>query len=333
MLQNRTDSLRVGNLVAHPGERIQGYLRVGEMQDGTQVRLPVILIRGVEPGPVVYIQSVSDGDELNGIGVVHRFIPQIDAKELRGGLIIVPLVNFHAFHARQHMSPVDGKKMNRCFPGRADGSSSERIAHTLFHTAVLQADLCIDLHQGGVRPMIDEVRVRVGQDHPMHKACLELAKVFGIGYILDEQGPSGQLAQAGPDHQIPTIDPELGGCHGWDEVSIRKGVQGLWNVMYHYGLIDGSPSVPETQYVVYGFVPIRANRGGFVTPLVGLYDLVTGGQELAIIKNIFGDPVETITTPVSGIVWSTALYPMAATGETIITIGAQPNIISNRETV
>ena len=55
--------------------------------------------------------------------------------------------------------------------------------------------------------MIDEVRVRVDAKHPQHAACLELARIFGMGYIFDQKGPKGQLAQAAPEIGIPTIDP------------------------------------------------------------------------------------------------------------------------------
>jgi predicted deacylase len=327
MLDSATSHLTVGGLTANPGERTQGHLVVGEMQDGTPVRLPIVLLRGHGAGRVLYIQAASDGDELNGVGVVHRFLRDVDVASLRGGVIVCPIVNYHAFHGRTAVSPVDNRKMNRCFPGRADGSSSERIAHSLFHEAVLKADLCVDLHQGGVRPMIDEVRVRTASDHPMHDACMELARVFGLGYILDAQGPPGQLAQAAPDHNILAIDPELGGCTGWDETSIEKGVRGLWNVLFHYGLVEGTPTLPQRQYVVDGFEPVRPSRGGFVEWRVALYDHVEAEQELGWIRNVFAEPVERLVAPVGGVVWGWSPYPMAASGETILTLGVNPRPI------
>ena len=104
--------------------------------------------------------------------------------------------------------------MNRCFPGHAEGTSSQRIAYRLFQKVIQHVGYGIDLHQGGVQSMIDEVQVCVGEKHKLHSACLELARVFGIGYILDQKGPKGQLAQTAPDIGIPTIDPKLGGTHG-----------------------------------------------------------------------------------------------------------------------
>jgi predicted deacylase len=313
--------IKVDAIVAKPGQKAQDYLIVGEMQDGNPIRIPVAIINGIEDGPLLYIQAVSDGNELNGIAVIQDVLRRIEPSQLRGGIIAVPLVNYHAFHAKQTSSPVDGKKMNRCFPGKADGTSSERIAYQLFNKAVKQANYCIDLHQGGVYPMIDEVRVRVGKEDTQHNACLELARVFGIGYILDEKGPDGQLARAAPAEGIPTIDPELGGCYGWDSKSIAKGISGIENVLKCYGFIEGEPVIPERQIVVDSFTRVMNNRGGFIRYLAQLYDHIETDQPIAEILDVFGDPVEVIKSPKPGVFWSKNLYPMVASGESIGTIG------------
>lgn len=313
--------LQVEHLQAEPGQRCEGYLPVGEMQDGTPVRLPLILINGAEPGPVLYLQAVSDGDELNGLAVIRRVLKRLDIAGLQGQILAVPIVNFHAFHGLQASSPVDGKKMNRCFPGRQDGTSSERIAYRLFHSVVRQATYCIDLHQGGVRPMIDEVRVRVDRRKRIHRSCMELAQVFGIGYILDARGPDGQLARAAPEVGIPTIDPELGGCHGWDEPSIRKGVTGVENVLKHYGFIPGQPVLPERQVVVDGFLSLLSNRGGFLEYRAALYDHLEKGDPVADLTDPFGNVLETICASQESIFWSRTLRPMVSSGECVAVLG------------
>lgn len=317
----RQSSLVVGHLVAEPATRMEGHLKVGTMPDGTAVRLPIVLINGRHPGKTLYIQAISDGDELNGIAVIHKILRTVTPEQLHGRIIAVPIVNFHAFHAKQAFSPVDNRKMNRCFPGRRDGTSSERIAYHLFHHAVQQADYCLDLHQGGVQPMIDEVRVRVDQKHTLHKACLELARVFGIGHILDQKGPKGQLAQAAPEVGIPTIDPELGGTHGWDAASIEKGVRGVRNVLQYYQFISGTPEIPEQQIVVKKFVPIVSNEGGFVSYRAELYEHLTASQPVADICDVFGNVRESISSPVDGVFWAKPIYPMVASGGMIGKIG------------
>ncbi len=321
MHNNNPHKLVVGSVVADPGTQVEGHLSVGMLPDGTPIRIPIVLINGKQPGKTLYIQAISDGNELNGIAVIHEILQQIAPENLCGRLIIVPVVNVHAFHAKQAHSPVDNVKMNRCFPGRSDGTSSERIAYQLFQKAIRIADYCIDLHQGGVQPMIDEVRVRVGKKHKGHSACLALARVFGIGYILDQKGPKGQLAQAAPDIGIPTIDPELGGTHGWDTTSINKGVQGVLNVLKHYQFIEGTPEIPDQQIVVNRFVSILSNKGGFVYYKAKLYDSLEMRQPIAEIRDVFGNVTEVVLSPDEGIFWSRPIYPMVSSGSIIGKIG------------
>ncbi len=320
-------NIQINSIIAKPGETAYGFLDAGEMQDGTTAKLPVAIINGIEDGPTIYIQAGSDGNELNGIAVVHNILNSISPAEISGAIIAVPIVNIFAFHFRQAQSIADGKKMNRCFPGRLNGTSSEIIAYKLFHEAVLKSQFCIDLHQNEVEPMIDSINVRVSKRHRLHKKCMELAKVFGIGYILDQKGPQGQLAQVAPDNNIPTIDPELGGCYGWDEVSIYKGTKGIYNILRYYGLIKGEPEIPEKQIVVRKLVAIQNNHGGFIKYRANLYNILEYGDPIADICDVFGRTVETITAPVRGVFWSKNISPIVFSGSNIGTIGVDISFI------
>ena len=316
-----SDLLEVEHLKAEPGTAERGYIAVTEMRDGTPTQIPVVLVNGSGEGPTLYLQAISDGDELNGLGVIRRVLGRLNPARLRGQVIAVPIVNVHALHAHQAFSPVDNKKMNRCFPGRQDGTSSERIAYRLFQNAVLQSDYVVDLHQGGIRPMIDEVRVRVDRRKRIHRSCMEMARIFGIGYILDVRGPEGQLARSAPDEGIPTIDPELGGCIGWDEGSICKGVTGVENLMKHHSMVGGKPNIPDHQIVVDGFLSLLSNRGGIIDYHAELYDVLQKDDPVADITDPFGEVLETLVAPEESVVWSKALRPMVATGECVATLG------------
>ena len=315
--------IKIGSISARAGEAAQGYVAVGEMLDAQPVQLPVAIINGKAAGKVLYLQAASDGNELNGVEVVRRVLKQVKPARLKGAIIAVPIVNVPGFHAHTGHNPVDGLKMNRCFPGRKDGTSCERIAHFLFHHAVLQAHYCIDLHQGGVGQMIDECRVRVTKAERAGRASVELARVFGIGYIFHGKGPKGQLARAAPAKGIPTIDPELGGCHGWSEASIRKGVRGVLNVLKHYGILNGEPQIPKRQVVVRELKQVLSDRGGLLIYKRPLYDLIEKGDPLADITDPFGNVLSTIRSPFDGVVWSQNVYPMVGTGQSIAQIGTE----------
>ncbi|PSP69147.1 deacylase [Halobacteriales archaeon QH_8_67_27] len=309
----------LGTARAAPGEMDIGRLAVGETRDGTEVGLPVAVINGAADGDTLYIQAASDGDELNGVGVVQRVVPKLDPKAVAGTILVVGVVNYHAFQVAEHRNPIDDTKTNRAYPGDETGTSTERIAATTF-AAARRADLVLDLHQGSTSRMIEECRVRCGPRHRLHDACLELAKVFDCGYILDQKGPDGQLARAAPDEGIPTIDPELGGCVGWDEQSIQAGVEGVFNVLSYYGFTDGQVDLrPQTR--ANGFEQYGAPAGGLVSVRPDLGDRVSRGDTLFEVTDTFGGVTETVTADSGGVFWRARRLPQVATGEYVCSVG------------
>ena len=309
----------LGSATAAPGEIDTGRLVVGETRDGGEIGLPVAVINGADTGKTLYVQAVSDGDELNGLGVVNRLIPTLDPTAIAGTIFVVAIANYHAFQVAEHRNPIDDTKLNRAYPGDESGSSSERIASATFEVAK-EADLVVDLHQGSTSRMIDEVRVRCGRHHRIHRECLELARVFDIGYILDQKGPDGQLARVAPDEGIPTIDPELGGSVGWDEESIRKGVEGMMNVLEHYGFRDGSPT-PGDQVRAGEFERHGSPVGGLVDFKTELGARVQPSDTLFEVTDPFGSVKARVAAENDGILWRTRRLPQVATGEYVCSVG------------
>ena len=309
----------LGSASAAPGEMDTGRLPVGEARDGSEVGLPVAVVNGARDGKTLYVQAVSDGDELNGLGVVRRLVPQLDPTELAGELLIVGIVNHYGFRVAEHRNPIDDTKLNRAYPGDETGTASERIAAATFEAAS-RADLVLDLHQGSTSCMINETRVRCGPRHRLHRDCLELAKAFGCGHILDQKGPDGQLARAAPDEGVPTIDPELGGSVGWDEASIRTGLKGVFNVLYRYGFLDDDVELrPQTRAT--GFEQYGSPAGGLVSYAAELGEEVGRGDTLFEVTGPFGTVKSEVTADSDGVFWRHRRLPHVATGEYVCSLG------------
>jgi predicted deacylase len=309
----------LGTASAAPGEVDTGRLAVGEARDGSTVALPVAVVEGAADGRTLYVQAASDGDELNGVGVVQRVVPNLDPDELHGTVLVVGVTNYYGFQVAEHRNPIDDTKLNRAYPGDSEGSASERIAAATFDAAT-RADLVLDLHQGSTSRMIDEVRVRCGRHHRLHRDCLELAKVFGCGPILDQKGPDGQLARVAPDEGVPTVDPELGGAVGWDESSIQVGVEGVFNVLRYYGFLDGDADPTSTPRAT-GFDRYGSPAGGLVRFQQRLGDEVEAGDTLFEVTDVFGQLQAEVTVDSDGIFWRTRRLPQVATGEYVCSVG------------
>ncbi len=310
---------RLGTARAEPGEMDTGELDIGETRGGSTVSIPVAVLNGARTGKTLYIQAASDGDELNGVGVLQRVVPQLDPAELSGTILIVGVANYYAFQRGEHRNPIDDTKLNRAYPGDENGTSTERIAATTFEAAS-RADLILDLHQGSTSRMINEVRVRCGRRHRLHEECLHLAKVFDCGYVLDQKGPDGQLARVGPDEGIPTVDPELGGAVGFDEESIQYGVEGVFNVLRHYGFLEGGVEL-QPQMRSNGFEQYGSPVGGIVDFKTELGERVTPGTTLFTVTDVFGNVKAEVAADTSGIFWRTRRRPPVASGEYVCSVG------------
>jgi len=309
----------LGTATAAPGEQAVGRLPVGEARDGSEVSLPVCVVNGERDGKTLYVQAVSDGDELNGLGVVQQLVPRLDPTQIAGEIRIVGIANWYGFQIAEHRNPIDDTKLNRAYPGDENGTASERIAAATFSAAV-DADLALDMHQGSTSRMIDEVRVRCGRRHRLHRNCLDLAKTFDTGYVLDQKGPDGQLARALPDEGVPVIDPELGGSVGWDEESIRLGVRGTMNVLTAYGFLDGNVTADE-QTRAGSFDQYGSPAGGLVDFHVELGDTISRGDTLFEVTDAFGTVKETVTADGNGLFWRSRRLPQVATGEYVCSVG------------
>src|SRR6185503_10512476 len=130
------------------GQKAFGTIEVPAGSDAA-TSIPVIVAHGARPGPVLAIVSGAHGTEYASIIAVERLIGAIDPATLAGTVILVPLVNRASFDQKVvHVNPVDGKSMNRFYPGRSDGSQTERASYLITKEVVERCDHLIDLHGG-----------------------------------------------------------------------------------------------------------------------------------------------------------------------------------------
>src|SRR5713226_244363 len=119
-------SFAVGTASAAPGQKATGYLEVPAGVDaGTNI--PVVVVNGTKPGPVLAIVSGAHGTEYASIIAVEKLIERLNPAEISGTVILVPLVNLASFEQKTpHLNPIDGKSMNRYYPGNMSGTQTER---------------------------------------------------------------------------------------------------------------------------------------------------------------------------------------------------------------
>lgn len=274
---------------------------------GQETVMPLILVRGAQPGPTLCITAGVHGAEYNGIETALRVAHDSDPSLLRGNLIVIPIVNVPAFETRSiYVGPHDGKNLNRVFPGRPDGTMSEVLAHVALGIVTGQAQYHVDLHAGdlveAIVPMIFLQRSGIAD---RDQQAEELAAVYGPFNVVDvstNQGWSGAgtFSATVQNLGVVSIAAETGGQGILDPECVAVQSQALRNVMVHLGMIEGSPAPATTQRRYPALVYLFAPGKGIFHPLVAVGDLVREGQEVATIASYLGETLHRVKSPMDG---------------------------------
>ena len=141
-------SFTVGTATAQRGQRAYGVLKVPAGSDAGY-DIPVAVLHGAKPGPVLAIVSGAHGTEYASVIAVQELIDVVKPADLSGTLILVPLVNVPSFERlTPHVNPTDNKSMNSRYPGDLNGTQTDRASAVITKEVVEQCDHLIDLHGG-----------------------------------------------------------------------------------------------------------------------------------------------------------------------------------------
>lgn len=334
--------LRIGDIPAEPGSRNFGYLYVAQ-RPASELKLPLTVIHGAQPGPVLGITAGVHACEYAGIVTCVRLGRELDPKAIRGTVIMVPVVNVPSFETRTpFVNPLDGLNVNRVFPGDPWGSTSHQIAHVVYQEVTLRSDVYIDLHSGDLYEEIPwhTCCQRVG-DAELDARAEALARLFdcpllcimgkGIDELTlteDEHGTMfaglktgltslGNAALAGK----PGVLIEAGGAGTLDPAVVEMEIRGIHNVMRELGMLDGDPEPPGTQRVCYGMYIMKSKFGGLFLPDVKPGDLVRKGDRLGEMRDIRGTLLNEFWAPLTGVILMMYTTPVRTSGETIVIMG------------
>lgn len=318
----RNTSIEIGGITILPGQRVTVDLPVADLYTSTSLHMPVEVICGRKPGPVLFVSAAVHGDELNGVEIIRRLLRRKALKSIRGTLLAIPIVNVHGFLNQSRYLP-DRRDLNRSFPGSAKGSIAARLANLFIKEIVSKAEYGIDLHTGALhRSNLPQIRANL--DHP---ATLDIARVFGTPVIINSDIRDGSLRACAFERGMPVLIYEAGQALRFDEISIRAGLRGILHVMRHIGMLPAlkNPRL-ATPVVAKSTSWVRAPDSGIVSSKVRLGNSVHKGQKIAMISNPVGDAEAAVLAPFDGIVIGQSNLPLAHEGDALFNLGAFSSI-------
>ena len=316
------DLAQIGPLKATTGEAVSGYLAVpARGDDGAQI--PVSLVRGSAPGPVLALVAGTHGYEYPGISALQRLRQSVDPRALGGTLVLVHIANPPSFYGRTiYTSPADGKNLNRVFPGRPDGTLSERIAHTITTEVIAKADFLVDLHAGdGNEALRPYVYMPVTGDARLDAATRGMALAFGLDHVVIDAarvrpGQATQfLDQTALARGVPAITTETGQLGQNDEHSIALAEHGIQNLMRHLGMLDGKAATNPGVVWLSDYEVIRSPANGVFRAAVRDGYAVAAGGLLGELFDPFGARIGDVRAPFHGIVNYVIGTPPAVAGQ------------------
>ena len=308
--QQQASSFTVGSVTAQRGTTATGVIAVPAGSDSA-LDIPVAIINGARPGPVVAFVAGSHGTEYSSIIAMQRLIPRIDATRLAGTVIVVPIINIASWTSMTpHVNPIDRKGMNAGYPGDASGTQTQRALALMANQVVAPADVVVDLHGGdldeNLRPYSYWFRGgRAAQD----SAALKLIMAFGLDHIIvtdvDPSAPnagrslSGQALVRGKT----VLVAEAGRSGIVAPTDVKSLVDGSLNVLAALGMLDRKyTSVRRPVWLNGAGARIAADSAGVFIASVDRDARVTKGQLLGYTTDFLGRKTGDVRSPIDGLV-------------------------------
>lgn len=312
------DRLDVADLPAGAVQRF--WFRAGETSTGQRWLVPLVVVKGAQPGPRLLVTAGIHGDELNGIDVVHKLVARLDVQALAGTLIAVPGLNPPGLlqDARQFAEDAgrSGANLNRAMPGDLEGDAVAHHAALLWQNLLRpNADLAVDLHTQS------RGTAYVLYAFASSARTKRMAELMAPDVIKLDRGDKGTVENTLTDDGVPAVTLELGMPGVFDPAMVRRGVEGLMNLMREQKMIAGDVREPPATMVVgNALARVSAPRGGFATLLTPLGARVEKGETVATMADAFGRVTDTLVAPVSGVIASAFTDPRLGRDTMIVRI-------------
>ncbi len=286
---------------------------------GMPIYVPVIVARGAEDGPVVGLTAAVHGNELNGIPVIHRLIASLDPKDLRGTVVGVPGINQPSI-LRKMRRFIDGTDLNHIMPGREDGTVSQVYAYRIVDRLVKHFDFLFDLHTASFgRVNSYYIRADMASEAVRSMALHQRAQI-----IVHNPPGDGTLRGAADDLGIAAITLEVGDPNTFQRGVIRSTATGIHNFLIDQGITDGEIEPVEAASALCAkSYWLYADTGGLLSMHVKIAERVEAGQEIATLRNAFGDLIKQYFVPEAGVVIGHSVSPVCQTGGRLLHLGIE----------
>ena len=299
MENNKT--FRLNNIEVQPGQRWCGYLELG----GGKFRLPAAVLHGEQPGRTMLITAGVHSGEYVGIQAAIELSQKLKIEKVTGTVIIVKVMNRTAFEKRGgSLGYADQKDLNRVFPGKEDGTETERLAWTAAKELLPAADYYIDLHSGDDYEQLTPYVYYAGRaEKEVSAMSRRMAEQVDVPYMVKSDVASGGAYNYAASQGIPSILIERGGMGGWNNEEVRSTRRDVRNILCHLGMYQG-----QKDYRTYYPLEVTdvcyqdASQDGLWYPCRKPGDMIHRGEKLGEVRDYQGNIKEISIAEFGGVI-------------------------------
>ena len=314
--------ITVGTATAHAGQKATGFIEVPAGVDAAS-SLPVIVINGAKPGPKLALIAGAHGTEYASSVALVQLVSHIDPAQLSGALMILPLINVASYQQKVvHRNPVDNKGVGG-YPGKADGTQSERIAYAVHTQVIEKCDHLIDYHGGDLDENLHPYSYwsNTGKAE-LDSMSRDMVLAFGLKTIIIKQARGRGLDSTALGMGKASITVEAGRSGTTEAADLGVLISGTINVMHYLKMLPGAAKIPyEHPLWVSKFTIVKGEQEGIFYPLVVPEAYVRQGMSVGYITNYFGEKIADIPAPVSGVILVACSVPTMKKGDNVVYIG------------
>jgi predicted deacylase len=294
--------------------------------------VPITVVQGTTVGPTLALVAGTHGSEVAPIVALQRVRASLDPTQLRGTVILVHVANMPSYLKRTiYYSPVDGRNLNRVYPGRASGTVSERIAHAITNEVIDRSDYLVDMHAGDGNESLRTYTYwsKLGLDARVDSIAREMALAWGHDHIVvDTDRPRDRNASVYTQNTAqvrgkPAITTETGYLGMPVEEMVQRNEAGVFRLLRYLKMLPGTVEMVERPIYLERTQVLTSPETGIWYPLVERGHTVGEGTVIGYVTDFFGRRAGEVRAPFGGAVLYVVGTPAMSKGEPVAMIGRE----------
>ena len=286
-------NITFGGITVHSGAKVSRYIEVEELGG---YKLPVTIINGEDDGKKFLVTASIHGFEYPGIEASAELCREIEPQNMKGAMIIIPVINSSGFYGRQpYVCPDDEerKNLNKLAPGDKNGTFGQKLIAYLYDEFVAKVDFHLDLHSGDATEQISNFAAAGNApDEETRKFIYSVINHTSFEYFTQSSGKTefynGSVIYKG----VPSMMFEVGGAGVWTRKEVVEEKENVKRIAKFLGILPGVAELNKEQRQLKTQSWIECEHDGFFYAFAKAGEEIKEGQKLYEIRNVYGELLE-----------------------------------------